>query len=389
MKLLLDFILVMGLLVNSMILFILFKNEHKEYHRRILFAIFFLVLLVLICFYGFLHKIPFLFYSTFVFEDVSNVCFGPLLLLYVKSIFLPTDSLIKKNLIHFIIPFFYLIFISIPFLVSTWCQLFIFSYLEYVEDLSSLSIIYSLIYCFVSLNVLKKVRHIMEHYYSNTSGIDLIWIKKLLYGGIIVISLDIFTTIMELLIDEKELPFNSFYVIAIGVSVFVGYVGYYGIMQSKVLLPEFLLKDTFDIEKKSSGGTAVKEQKKGEEIDASEVKEQIGLLKRIMREDKPFLDPNISLKSLASLVSITDKKLSALLNQYMNISFYDYINGYRVEEVKKKINDRTFDHLTLLAIAYDSGFNSKTSFNRIFKKIEGISPSEYKKLHSDSNTKQL
>ncbi|MFD2593095.1 helix-turn-helix domain-containing protein [Aquimarina hainanensis] len=229
----------------------------------------------------------------------------------------------------------------------------------------------------------------MEHYYSNTSGIDLIWIKKLLYGGIIVISLDIFTTIMELLIDEKELPFNSFYVIAIGVSVFVGYVGYYGIMQSKVLLPEFLLKDTFDIEKKSSGGTAVKEQKKGEEIDASEVKEQIGLLKRIMREDKPFLDPNISLKSLASLVSITDKKLSALLNQYMNISFYDYINGYRVEEVKKKINDRTFDHLTLLAIAYDSGFNSKTSFNRIFKKIEGISPSEYKKLHSDSNTKQL
>ena len=94
---------------------------------------------------------------------------------------------------------------------------------------------------------------------------------------------------------------------------------------------------------------------------------------------KPFLDENVSLKSLAELLAVSDKKLSAILNQHMEISFYDYINGYKVEDVIMKMKEPSYNKYTLLAIAFESGFNSKTSFNRIFKKVTGLSPSAYKK----------
>jgi AraC-like DNA-binding protein len=85
------------------------------------------------------------------------------------------------------------------------------------------------------------------------------------------------------------------------------------------------------------------------------------------------------LNKLAKHIPTTDKKLSLLLNQYMNTTFYDFVNAYRVQSVKEKLASVDFDNLTLLGIAYESGFKSKTSFNRIFKKETGFSPSEYKK----------
>jgi transcriptional regulator GlxA family with amidase domain len=102
-------------------------------------------------------------------------------------------------------------------------------------------------------------------------------------------------------------------------------------------------------------------------------------LERIIDVEKPYLREDLTLKDLAELLQITDKKMSALLNRYLNTSFYDYINGLRVVEVKKRIQDPAFEKYTLLAIALECGFNSKASFNRIFKKMTVVSPSEYKK----------
>jgi AraC-like DNA-binding protein len=62
-------------------------------------------------------------------------------------------------------------------------------------------------------------------------------------------------------------------------------------------------------------------------------------------------------------------------------SFYDYVNERRIEEVKRKINDPKYSHLKLVEVAYECGFNSKATFNRVFKKIEGHSPTDYKKMN--------
>ena len=100
-------------------------------------------------------------------------------------------------------------------------------------------------------------------------------------------------------------------------------------------------------------------------------------LETIMINQKPFLNSELRLTDLASKLDVTVNHLSQLINSYFGKSFADYINRYRVDEAKKIIKNKL--NLTLLAIAYDSGFNNKTSFNHYFKKNTGISPSEFRK----------
>jgi AraC-like DNA-binding protein len=376
MELFFDFAFIAGILVNGLILFLLFKNKDDGFHKKILLIIFVFILLTVICFYGFLHKVRLLFYPTFIFEDSLSVLIGPMLLLYLKSIVLPTKKLFLRHLSHFIIPIFYILFISIPLLISMWNEKPVFNYISIGEDYFSLGIIYSLIYCIFTFRLLKKVEVIIKNNYSNTEGIDLKWVQKLLIGTTLVISIDVLSSLYELFIHE--LTWNTFYLTAVGVVVLIMYLGYNGIMQSKVLLPFFLLNSHSVLEESEIDVLSIEIQKPIKEND-SEMNELEDLLESLMQNDKPYLNEELSLNSLAVLLSITDKKVSYLLNQHKEISFYDYINGYRVEEVKLKMKDSFYDHYTLLGIAFECGFNSKSSFNRIFKKVTSVSPSEYKK----------
>lgn len=98
-----------------------------------------------------------------------------------------------------------------------------------------------------------------------------------------------------------------------------------------------------------------------------------------MTKDKAYLDQDLSLKSLAERLDISSGYLSQIINQYEEKNFFDFVNGHRVNEVKQKITDSAFDHLSLLGIAYESGFKSKSTFNLAFKKLSGMTPTAYKK----------
>ena len=100
-------------------------------------------------------------------------------------------------------------------------------------------------------------------------------------------------------------------------------------------------------------------------------------LKQLMAEKKPYLDPNLTLRDLAQLLEIPSNHLSQLLNEGFDKNFAEYVNSYRVESFKSKVADPTQQHLTILALAYDSGFNSKTVFNTFFKKMTGKTPKTY------------
>lgn len=102
-------------------------------------------------------------------------------------------------------------------------------------------------------------------------------------------------------------------------------------------------------------------------------------IQQLMDRDKLFLDEELSLRKLASQAGIEPNLLSYLLNAAFRQNFYDFVNQYRVEEVKGKMADSSVQHLTLLAIAFECGFNSKATFNRSFKKVTGMSPSAYRK----------
>ncbi|HAS42504.1 MAG TPA: hypothetical protein DCS93_18640 [Microscillaceae bacterium] len=98
-----------------------------------------------------------------------------------------------------------------------------------------------------------------------------------------------------------------------------------------------------------------------------------------------YKEEDISLANLAQKMKISERRLSELFNRELQTSFYDYINHCRVNAFKERIKQGGVDHLKLIAIAYDSGFRSKATFNRIFKKYTGLTPSQYRKMIEESS----
>ena len=101
-------------------------------------------------------------------------------------------------------------------------------------------------------------------------------------------------------------------------------------------------------------------------------------LKKVIRTSRYYKDPELSLVSLAEKLGLTTHELSRIINTALKKSFNDFINEYRVAEVVRKMQDPAYDHITLLGLAFESGFNSQSTFTRIFKHMTGKSPLAYK-----------
>ncbi|WP_143960297.1 helix-turn-helix domain-containing protein [Litoribacter populi] len=102
-------------------------------------------------------------------------------------------------------------------------------------------------------------------------------------------------------------------------------------------------------------------------------------LTQIMEKDKPYLEPTLNLAGLASLLKITPHQTSQVINENAGTNFSDYVNAYRVDTVKELLTEPQFRNYTLLAIAFEAGFNNKNSFNTAFKKHVGKTPTAYRK----------
>tara|TARA_R110000868_G_scaffold132180_1_gene342751 strand:+ start:21600 stop:24482 length:2883 start_codon:yes stop_codon:yes gene_type:complete len=109
--------------------------------------------------------------------------------------------------------------------------------------------------------------------------------------------------------------------------------------------------------------------------------DKIKELNQLMELDKFYLDSELGLSQLADKIGVSTNHLSMLLNDYIGKNFYDYINHYRVEEVKARLKNPDYQKQTLSSIGGDCGFNSKSAFNRIFKNLTGKTPSEYQNRH--------
>lgn len=112
-------------------------------------------------------------------------------------------------------------------------------------------------------------------------------------------------------------------------------------------------------------------------LDQAAISQHKQALEQLMLSQKPYLDPALSLRSLAQLLDLPPNYLSQLLNEGFQQNFSEFVNSYRLEAFKANAQDSDFQHLTLLALAYESGFNSKTVFNTFFKKKMGMTPSAY------------
>lgn len=122
---------------------------------------------------------------------------------------------------------------------------------------------------------------------------------------------------------------------------------------------------------------SIKGKYKNYSLSNEECSRLIGKLDKIMREEKLYTDPHLKISSLSEATSISSHTLSYLFNQYLKRNYYDYINDYRIAEFKELVHKGEYVHYTVEALMKRCGFSSSTTFFRHFKKLNGITPSEY------------
>lgn len=134
-----------------------------------------------------------------------------------------------------------------------------------------------------------------------------------------------------------------------------------------------LMSLNFDIQVSSPN----KNKYKRTTLSSHQAKEIERKLNELMEKEKPFLNSRLSSPDLAELVDITTNQLSQFLNEHLNKNFYDYVNSFRLKEFLHLSKNPKYSHLSILGLAYECGFNSKTTFNAFFKREMGVTPSEY------------
>ena len=116
-------------------------------------------------------------------------------------------------------------------------------------------------------------------------------------------------------------------------------------------------------------------------VDDFKLSPMIGQLTTLMSQEQPFLNPELNLQQLAKLLKIKPKQLTYVVNTGLNQSFYDFVNSHRIEHIKMKLRLPESINQKLEVIAYESGISSSSTFNRLFKKFEKITPNEYRQQH--------
>lgn len=373
MKLLADFILVSGFAVTTVILFMLALSKKRKIPQNILMLFLSIILLLIVTMAASLHQIRPVFLVTNLFEGGARFVLGPLLFIYIKSIFIKDKNLIKKNRFHFIPFLVYALFFSIPILISRLMGEPIFDYLSFFHGTAYMAVVkdlFWLLYIFLSIRLFRRFKKKMKSNYSSFKKANFGWISKFL-------SISLLMVLFDLVVVNYRIFFIGAMTWDIGIIslslliLLTIYLGYHGLRQSRIYLPDFLLVNLDEDERANTNIQTI--------LTYEEQKDLKSKLESILEKEKPFLQQELTLSLLAESIGTSDKKLSALLNHSLNISFYDFINKYRVEEVKVKLKSKDNEKYTLLGIAYTCGFNSKSSFYRAFKKETGSSPTAYKK----------
>jgi len=368
-ELIIDFILIVGIVLNTIILLKLFKTKNNQLPKKILIVFWFFILLTIIHFYGLLHDLNYLLIPTFILENGSRFLLAVLIYLYIKSLFENENNFITKHSTHFIPFALYLLFYIIPSSINYSTHQNIFPYIKIINAHINLALIkdsYGLIYLLMSLNIFYKYEPRLKQFFSTFKEQDFVWVKKFIILFLVALSIDLVMTFSEIYFGynvEWDAYITVFFVI-----IAMGYLGYFGLSQTTMFLTEITSDDTL-LSKNDNIQKIIKPE---------EEKELKTNLNKLFNEEKVHLKKDLTLNDLSQKMKISSRKLSALLNDVLKTNFYDKVNYHRVEEAKNMlVTDKVLQY-TITAIGELCGFNSKSSFYRIFKNSTGYSPSEYR-----------
>jgi len=300
------------------------------------------------------------------------LCFGPFLMLYIKSVTFENYRFSKAELIHFL-PFVLVVLhrsFSEPvnfgpgggFDFRNEGQIINFVYFS----LTTLSIS---VYTVLAFIMIRKHKSNLSNIYSYRSSRNTLnWLRIISLMFLLIFTINFVVQYFGLILSD-DLVFMSFQ--SIGVVLFILMASFFGVNQDLIYSEQLTQKESIsevqDDKKYSKSGLS--------ETQLENIKSSI---LNHLRCEKPYLDSEYNINMMAEELDTPRHHITQAINSNLNKNFYSLINEYRVEEVVSRISSGHYSNYTLLAIAFDAGFNSKSAFNRIFKQTTGQTPSDYK-----------
>jgi AraC-like DNA-binding protein len=360
-------ILIYAGIVQGFYMAILLNNNKKQNSANIYLAVLLVMMSISIAHSEFviseLHKD---FNNPYKIKEPFLMLVIPLIWLYVRKLGSPKFRFTIHTIRHFL-PF--LIFMSIYFpayLMGTTSAIAKFLHnhaLIFNILIWAVLLVQYTIYLIQIIRSTHTYQEKAEEELSNIEKADLSWIKAFLITFVIIFIL------LAVMFAGAIHNFNVDWlnkVVSVVFSLATFVLGFKGIFQQSIFSNHADPEVQEATESRITKTRTVDEQMKKVLLD-------------FMEKKKPYQDPELTLTTLAFQMNLSRNQLSEIINSSIGCNFYDFINKYRVEEVKQQLMLSKSENFTLLAIAFDAGFPSKSTFNTIFKKFTGLTPSEYKR----------
>ncbi|WP_026450204.1 helix-turn-helix domain-containing protein [Aequorivita capsosiphonis] len=307
---------------------------------------------------------------------------GPFLYLYVSSLTLDRKDFKTKDLLHFIA---FIAFILYLFIASQFPSYSEGIRVDHVsEGGAEPPLLFSLFLIITALSgpiyfllAYKKFQVSKKSSFNFSSQeVNLDWLGKLISIFGIVWTILILIAVIHHVFHLFSMAFCTDGLF-LSLSAFIILIGYFGFKQKEVFI-----NHSIENEKQIPNKPEIKYA--ASKLEDTELQKCCDKVSQYMKIEKPYLDSDLTLPKLADDLDVSTHHLSQIINEVHGKNFFNFINEFRVNEVKIKIQDPTFNNYSLLGIAFESGFNSKSAFNRVFKNLTGTTPSQFRDSLSSS-----
>jgi len=329
-----------------LVLFLMFNKKSKPLFIKALILIF----LLIIFHFSYMLFEKYSVSKNYFFGPFFGLIYGPMYHLYTKSLIIEKIDF-KKISFHFIpalLTFFMLAFFSSKMV-------------NYFDSIGLIVTTHFTVYLFLTLRLIYKYRRLLKHTTSSFYNISLFWLELIIYLQLIIL----LVTIIESYVQSLNVGDLIILLIYALVLILINCFYYLGLKQVRLFRG-------FNEEKVNSILA------KGYTISNELFNEYVNKINNYITEEKPYLEFEITLNDLSESLSISKRNLSHVINKEFDKNFYDFINYYRLEKVKKYLQE---SNNPIKEVMYDSGFSNKATFNFIFKKNTGLTPTQYRGKH--------
>jgi len=226
--------------------------------------------------------------------------------------------------------------------------------------------------------LLMKHQYSIKQSFSYEKQINLAWLTRIAYGfiALIVLSFVCYGLVSAQLITIYWMD----YTLILGNMLLFFYIAFSGYKQASI---QPVISGTV-LNGKPTGDKPAMAEKISATAKASSKENSDPVIQEListMERDKLFLEPELNIGDIANRMHLHAHQLSKLINSRLGKNFFEFVNEFRVEEFKKLVADPRNKHISILGLAMDAGFNSKATFNRIFKNQTGLTPSEFRESY--------